>query len=112
METRKLECFVAVAHELHFGRAAERLFMTQSTVSDAVRSLEKEFGGALFERTSRRVALTPLGATLLRDIEPTLIALTATIEDIRRRAHGEQGELKVGYLGGGFYEFTSPMIAE
>lgn len=112
METRKLECFVAVAHELHFGRAAERLYMTQSTVSESVRSLEKELGAPLFERTSRRVSLTPLGATLLRDIEPTLIALNATIDDIRRRAQGEKSELRVGYLGGGFYEFTSPMIAE
>lgn len=112
METRKLEIFVEVARELHFGRAAERLYMNQSTVSEAVRSLEKEFGGALFERTSRRVTLTPLGESLLREIEPTLIALNATLDAARKQARGERSELLVGYLGGGFYEFTAPLLAE
>jgi LysR family transcriptional regulator, benzoate and cis,cis-muconate-responsive activator of ben and cat genes len=112
METRKLEIFVEVARELHFGRAAERLYMNQSTVSEAVRSLEKELGGALFERTSRRVTLTALGESLLREIEPTIIALNATLDAARKQARGERSELLVGYLGGGFYEFTAPLLAE
>lgn len=112
MDTRRLDAFVEVARELHFGRAARRLYMNQSTVSDAVRALEKELGGPLFERTSRRVALTPLGETLLREITPTLIALNATLDDVRRQARGERSELRVGYLGGGFYEFTAPLVAE
>jgi LysR family transcriptional regulator, benzoate and cis,cis-muconate-responsive activator of ben and cat genes len=112
METRKLEIFVEVARELHFGRAAERLYMNQSTVSEAVRSLEKELGGALFERTSRRVMLTALGESLLREIEPTIIALNATLDAARKQARGERSELLVGYLGGGFYEFTAPLLAE
>ncbi|MHA6668462.1 LysR family transcriptional regulator [Homoserinimonas sp. A447] len=112
METRKLEIFVEVARELHFGRAAERLYMNQSTVSEAVRSLEKELGNALFERTSRRVTLTPLGETLVREVEPTLIALNATLDAARKQARGERSELLIGYLGGGFYEFTAPLRAE
>lgn len=112
MDTRKLEAFIGVAHELHFGRAARKLYLNQSTVSEAVRSLERELGGALLERTSRRVALTPLGETLLREAEPIMIALNSTLEQVRRQARGERTELRVGYLGGGFYEFTAPLVAE
>lgn len=112
MDIRKLEAFIAVAHELHFGRAARRLYVNQSSVSEAVRSVEKELGGALLERTSRRVSLTPLGENLLREIEPLVIALNATVQEAKRQARGERTELRVGYLGGGFYEFTAPVVAE
>jgi len=64
MELRQIDCFLAVATELHFGKAAERLILAQSSVSEAIRSLEQEIGGRLFLRTSRRVALTELGAKL------------------------------------------------
>ncbi|MFQ6689222.1 LysR family transcriptional regulator, partial [Bordetella pertussis] len=61
MDLRQLDCFLAVASELHFGRAAEKLYMSQSSVSEAVKALERALGAPLFDRTSRRVALTPLG---------------------------------------------------
>ena len=66
MELRQIDCFLAVATELHFGKAAERLFLAQSSVSEAIRSLEQEIGGRLFLRTSRRVALTELGKSTER----------------------------------------------
>ncbi|MGO4103840.1 LysR family transcriptional regulator [Leifsonia sp. YAF41] len=112
METRKLDCFIAVARDLHFGRAAERLYMNQSTLSESIRSLEREIGGTLFERTSRRVALTPLGDALLREMEPALIALNGSLQEAQRRARGDKFELTVGYLGGGFYELNGPMVSE
>jgi DNA-binding transcriptional LysR family regulator len=71
----ELEAFVAVAEELHFGRAAERLHRGQPTVSDAVRRLEGTLGGRLFHRTSRRVSLTDLGEALLPDARATLAQL-------------------------------------
>ncbi|MCZ4125932.1 LysR family transcriptional regulator [Streptomyces sp. H39-S7] len=71
----ELEAFVAVAEELHFGRAAARLHRGQPTVSDAVRRLESALGGRLFHRTSRRVSLTDLGEALLPDAHATLAQL-------------------------------------
>ena len=75
MDRMELEAFVAVAEELHFGRAAERLHRGQPTVSDAVRRLESALGGRLFHRTSRRVSLTELGEALLPDAHATLAQL-------------------------------------
>jgi len=62
METRQLEYFVAVAEELSFTRAAQRVYAVQSTVSAAIRSLETELHTTLFDRSTRRVALSPAGA--------------------------------------------------
>jgi DNA-binding transcriptional LysR family regulator len=62
MYLRDLECFLAVADELHFGRAADRLYVSQAMVSQSVRRLERQLGGALFDRTTRNVTFTALGA--------------------------------------------------
>ena len=67
MEIRQLQYFVAVAQTRHFGRAAERLHMAQSPLSQAIRQLESQVGATLFDRTTRRVELTPAGEALLRD---------------------------------------------
>ncbi|WP_046867254.1 LysR family transcriptional regulator [Microvirga massiliensis] len=112
MDLRKLECFVAVARMLHFGRAAEFIGVRQSVVSESVKALEQALGGKLLERTSRRVTLTPLGETFLVDIQPSVMALKTAIGDARRRAQGRSMELTIGYLGGGFYELSSGIVAE
>jgi hypothetical protein len=72
VELREIEVFLTLAEELHFGRTAERLHLTSSRVSQVVRSLETRLGGALFERTSRRVRFTPLGKQLQRTVHPTV----------------------------------------
>ncbi|PPK68320.1 LysR family transcriptional regulator [Actinokineospora auranticolor] len=83
-ETRELTYFVAVAEELHFGRAAERLGMTQPPLSRAIRQLERRTGTELFERTSRRVELTPAGAALLDEARVALAAVAAAVRRARR----------------------------
>jgi DNA-binding transcriptional LysR family regulator len=77
LEVRQLRYFVAVAEELHFGRAADRLSMAQPPLSRAIRGLERQLGVALFERTTRQVRLTAAGQVLLRDARTALDAVTA-----------------------------------
>ncbi|HTU05100.1 MAG TPA: LysR family transcriptional regulator, partial [Trebonia sp.] len=77
LEVRQLRYFVAVAEELHFGRAAGRLGMAQPPLSRAIRDLERHLGVALLERTTRQVRLTVAGEVLLRDARRALEAVTA-----------------------------------
>ena len=94
---RPLRYFVVVAEELHFGRAAERLHMSQSPLSRAIRELERELGLVLFIRTTRRVELTPAGVTLLEGARSALYAIEVSIQDARR-ADGRAGEeMSVGH---------------
>lgn len=87
LEVRQLRYFVAVAEELHFGRAAERLGMAQPPLSRAIRELERQLGVRLLERTTRQVTLTEAGAVLLRDARTALDAVTAAS---RRTRHAGQ----------------------
>ncbi|KAA9159597.1 LysR family transcriptional regulator [Amycolatopsis acidicola] len=89
LETRQLRYFVAVAEELHFGRAAERLGMAQPPLSRAIRELERQLGVQLLERTTRQVALTPAGEVLLRDAKTALQAVTAAGERARHAGRAE-----------------------
>jgi DNA-binding transcriptional LysR family regulator len=103
LEVRQLRYFVAVAEELHFGRAAERLGMAQPPLSRAIREIERQLGVTLMERTTRRVTLTHAGEILLRDARTALDAVTAAA---RRARHAGQPEpslrlaLKADYDGG------------
>ena len=84
LEVRQLRYFVAVAEELHFGRAADRLGMAQPPLSRAIRELERQLGVRLLERTTRQVTLTPAGEVLLRDARTALDAVTAAAHRARR----------------------------
>ena len=94
VETRELRYFVAVAEELHFGKAAQRLGIAQPPLSRAIRQLERRLGAALLERTSRAVALTEAGSVLLREARAALDAVEAAEQRTRRAAlaaHGQAG---------------------
>jgi DNA-binding transcriptional LysR family regulator len=97
VELRQLEAFVAVARELHFGRAAARLQLGQPTLSDLVRRLERELGTPLLPRTPRRVALTEAGAVLLTRAEAVLRDVADAAEAVRAVASGEEGTVRVGF---------------
>ncbi|MDB6086168.1 MAG: LysR family transcriptional regulator [Gammaproteobacteria bacterium] len=112
MDLRQIDCFLAVATELHFGKAAERLHLAQSSVSEGIRALEHEIGGRLFIRTSRRVQLTDLGAKLRLGVEPAALVFRATLEDCRKTALGKSNRLRIGFLGGGLYELTLPFVRQ
>jgi len=90
--------FVAVAEELHFGRAALRLHMTQPPVTQAVAQLEKTLGVVLFDRTRRRVALTPAGEALLPEVRELLARAQALPARARAAAAGELGRVRLAFV--------------
>jgi DNA-binding transcriptional LysR family regulator len=98
VELRHLRAFLVVAEELHFGRAADRLRVSPSRVSQLVRALETVMGATLFERTSRRVALTPIGELLRSRVGPACHELDTAVDDLRSGANGLVGELRLGVV--------------
>jgi DNA-binding transcriptional LysR family regulator len=96
VELREIEVFLTLAEELHFGRTAERLNLTPSRISQVVRTLETRVGGALFDRTSRRVRLTPLGEKVRASVDPPYQALNVALADARQVAGGVAGTLRLG----------------
>ncbi|MGW7083761.1 LysR family transcriptional regulator [Streptomyces sp. NPDC054871] len=99
LEIRELECFIALADELHFGRAGERLYVSQSRVSQLLRDLERRIGTRLVERSSRRVRLTPAGERFLAELRPAYETLSATVDAARESARGVTGRLRIGFQG-------------
>jgi len=99
MELRHLRYFQAVAEELSFSHAAKRLHVAQPALSRAVKQLEHALGAQVLERTRHRVRLTPAGAVLLRDTGQLLQQVEEVARRVRRTASGEEGELRLGYIG-------------
>jgi len=99
VELRDIEIFLALAEELHFGRTAERLRVSQARVSQSIKQQERRIGGALFERTSRSVRLTPLGEQLRDRLDAGYGAIMAGIDEAAAAARGQAGTLTVGILG-------------
>jgi len=94
----ELRAFLVAADELHFGRAAERLRVSPSRISQLVRSMETRVGASLFERTTRRVELTPIGAQLYADLTRVYDDLHASMRRAKSAARGLAGKVTVGYL--------------
>ena len=97
IELRQLRYFIAVAEELHFGRAAERLHMSQSPLSRAIRDLERQLDVVLFVRTTRRVELTPAGRALLDRARRAVTDVDAAVDEARRASRPEDGVLVLGH---------------
>ena len=98
VELRELRIFLVLAEELHFGRTAERLGISQPGVSEAVRALESRLGVRLFERTSRRVCLTSTGEELRRKLVPALIALENVLAETSDVSGDIRGLLRIGFV--------------
>ena len=103
VELRHLSVFVAVAEELHFGRAAARLHMAQSPLSRQVRLLERDLGVALFERNTRGVRLTAAGESLLEPARRVLAEAAVARRAVRAASLGEIGRVSVGFAGASSY---------
>ncbi|SFB39347.1 DNA-binding transcriptional regulator, LysR family [Rhizobium sp. NFR07] len=103
MDIRAMDCFVTVAEELHFHRAAERLHLTQPSLSQRIRALEHEIGTALFVRDRRSVALTPAGQAFLEPARRVIDNARIAREQALRATRGETGRLRLGFTVLAFY---------
>lgn len=112
MELRHLRYFQAVAEELSFSRAAERLRVAQPALSRAVKEVEEELGMVLLDRTRSRVRMTPAGAVLLRESRLLMERLEEALRRVKRTAQGEEGELSLGYIGPPTRPFLGRVLAE
>ena len=99
MDLKELECFLVLSEELHFGRTAQRLYVSRVRVSQLVKALEDRIGARLFDRTSRRVHLTPLGAQLADELRPAYAALVRSVDNVRVAARGVTGTVRAGFVG-------------
>lgn len=99
MELRHLRYFVAVAEELHVGRAAMRLHLAQPPLSRQIQQLEREVGVQLFTRSHRRMQLTAAGQAFLEGARQTLADAARTVDDAQRAHRGEIGRLALGFVG-------------
>lgn len=110
MDVHKARAFLAVADELHFGRAAARLHMTQPPLSRLIRSLERELGAELFVRNPRAVELTAVGTALV-DPARELVMQAERIEDLVRRVQrGEEGRVRLGFSGSSVASVVSGLV--
>ena len=103
MKLHLLRYFAVLAEELHFGRAAERLSITQPPLSSGIKALEAELGVKLFERTSKHVALTPAGHAYLAEVRVVLDRVARAGETARAVAEGLRGRLDIGFTGSMVY---------
>ena len=111
MELQQIRAFVAVAEELHFGRAAERLGMAQPPLSRTIRSLETELGASLFQRTTRSVSLSPAGQALLEPAKHMLTTQQAAVESVHRSSSGEVGRVRFGYSHPSSRDLAATLVA-
>ncbi|MFD5143006.1 LysR family transcriptional regulator [Streptomyces sp. NPDC058401] len=98
MELRDIEIFLVLAEELHFGRTAARLHVSQARVSQAIKKQERRIGAVLFERTSRTVALTEIGRRLWDDLQPVYVDLQDSLDRARMAARGVTSRLRVAMM--------------
>lgn len=104
--------FIVVSEELHFGRAAERLNMTQPPLSRQIQKLERSVGVELLERDNRRVALTPAGRAFLAEARKLVVAAERAPKTAQRIAAGKSGQLRVGFTAASGFSLLGPLLSE
>ena len=109
-ELRLIRYFVAVAEELHFGRAAARLNVAQPGLSQQIQALERRLGVRLLERTSRQVRLTPAGSLLLTEGRRLLGETERAVDRVRRTGRGEIGRVTVAAIGSATYDVVPRLL--
>lgn len=112
MDLRLLRYFIVLAEELHFSRAAQRLAISQPPLSIAIKQLESELGVALFERTSKAVALTQAGAALYPQALKVIAQLDIAWDTAREVGLGRRGQLTVGFVGGMLLRGLPELVAD
>lgn len=110
MELRQLYYFIAVAEELHFGRAATRLRMAQPPLSQQIQKLEEDLGVQLFVRTKRHVELTEVGKIFLEEARKTVSQAELAVQIAHRANHGEIGRLAIGFVGSASCEVLPKLV--
>lgn len=110
LELRQLRYFVTVAEELHFGRAAKRLHMTQPPLSQTIMVLEEVLGATLFDRNRRGVALTAAGTALLPEARRLLAQANELSELVKRAAQGKTGKLVLAFVSSADYSVLPPFL--
>jgi DNA-binding transcriptional LysR family regulator len=108
----QLAGFIAVAEELHFGRAAERLNMTQPPLSRQIQKLEKAIGTELLERDNRKVQLTPAGGAFLEEAKRLMALAARAPVTARRIATGRSGVLRIGFTAASGFSILGPLLEE
>ncbi|HEY3328704.1 MAG TPA: LysR family transcriptional regulator [Capsulimonadaceae bacterium] len=110
IELRHMRYFVAVAEELHFGRAAQKLYIAQPPLSQQIRHLEQQIGVELFDRSHRRVRLTEPGRVFLDQARKTLAQAEYSIKSAQASAIGETGRIEVGFVSSATFDDIIPSI--
>ena len=112
IELRHIRYFLAVAEELHFRKAAEKLFISQPGLSRQIKLLEEELGVVLFERHTRKVVLTKVGAYLKVEFALQLRTLSHTLENAKLLHDGKKGSLKIGYVGSAMQDVIPNLLLD
>jgi DNA-binding transcriptional LysR family regulator len=110
MELRRIQYFVAVAEEAHFGRAAQRLQMAQPPLSQQIRALEAEMGVVLFHRTTRKVELTAAGERFLPRARAILAEVDDAVAEAAQVAGGMLGRIAIGFTGSATYDLLPSLV--
>jgi DNA-binding transcriptional LysR family regulator len=110
MELRRIQYFVAVAEEAHFGRATERLQMAQSPLSQQIKALEAEMGVVLFQRTTRKVELTAAGERFLPRARAILASVEEAVTEAAQVADGRLGRIAIGFTGSATYDLLPSLV--
>ncbi|PSL20100.1 LysR family transcriptional regulator [Shimia abyssi] len=110
MDIRQIKCFVAVAEELHFRRAAERIGVAQAVLSAHVKRLEEELGFPLLFRTTRHVSLTQVGYVYLEEVQAVLAQLERAVEKATIAAHSRFDNLRIGGFDAALIWFLPPIL--